>query len=139
MLPGGPWARVTTLADGEMRSIEIDQATCEKLEQQQTVRLHRGRPGRFMPRWASRILLEVVSVRAEQLQDITAADILAEGAVERSHTDPNLGKCPVSAFSGVMHPDLMSLWRAGWDSINGKRAAWASNPWVWRVAFRRVE
>lgn len=91
-----------------------------------------------MPRWASRIDLEVTSVRVERLNDITGPDILAEGAVARPHRDDVLGMCPVSAFDGKAYVDLLSLWAAGWDAINGERAPWASNPWVWVVSFRRV-
>lgn len=99
------------------------------------------RPSIHMPRWASRITLEVTGVRCERLQEITAADILAEGAVTRPHVVEGLsGKCPVSAFDGAVYPDLRSLWVKGWDSINAKRGfGWASNPWVWAVDFRRVE
>lgn len=101
----------------------------------------RWRPSIHMPRWASRITLEVTGVRCERLQEITAADILAEGAVTRPHVVEGLsGKCPVSAFDGAVYPDLRSLWVKGWDSINAKRGfGWASNPWVWAVDFRRVE
>lgn len=101
----------------------------------------RWRPSIHMPRWASRITLEVTEVRVERVQSITAADILAEGAVERAHQCEYLGKSPVSAFDGKVYPDLLSLWAAGWDSINGSRpgCSWAENPWVWAVTFRRVE
>lgn len=98
-------------------------------------------PAIHMPREASRILLEVTSVRVERLQDITPADILAEGVVLRAHHDALLGKCPISAFDERLYVDLMSLWRSGWDGINGARpgCSWAANPWVWVVGFRRVE
>lgn len=104
-----------------------------------TFGVKKWRPSIFLPRWGSRISLEVADVRAERLQAITAEDILAEGVVARSHDDPNLGKCPVSSFDGKAYVDLRSLWAAGWDSINGKKkgCAWADNPWVWRVAFKK--
>jgi hypothetical protein len=80
------------------------------------------KPSLLMPRWASRIDLEVTGVRVERLQDISAADAAAEGCVPRQmdYGDPR------AAFEGL------------WDAINGKRAPWASNPWVWVIAFRRL-
>ncbi len=99
----------------------------------------RWRPSIFMRRAESRVLLDVLDVRVERLHAIDGADILAEGVVDRGHDDPVLGRCPVSAFDGKLYPDLRSLWAAGWDAINGDRASWSSNPWVWRVEFRRVE
>lgn len=96
------------------------------------------RSSRYMPRWASRLTLEVAMVSVERLHDIVGAEVIREGAVLRGHDDINLGRCPVSAFDERLYPDLMSLWRAGWDKVNGKRAPWASNPWVWRVEFWKV-
>jgi hypothetical protein len=92
----------------------------------------------FMPRWLSRLTLEITDVRVQRIQEISAKDILAEGAVDRPHHDEHLGKCPVSAFDGCCYPDLKSLWAAGWDSINGKKHPWKDNPWVWAISFRRV-
>jgi hypothetical protein len=83
-------------------------------------------PGIHMPRWASRITLEVTSVRVERLQAITDADARAEGVMSRLE-DLALPLHHVVAFAGL------------WDEINGKRASWESNPWVWVVGFRRVE
>lgn len=99
----------------------------------------RWRPSIFLPRWASRISLAITGVRVERLQAITGEAICAEGAVARAHHDQNLGKCPVSSFDGKAYVDLRSLWAAGWDEINGKRAAWSTNPWVWVVEFQRIE
>lgn len=96
----------------------------------------RPKPSIHMPRWASRITLEVTAVRVELLQDISAIDIVSEGAVERAHND-QFGHNPVSRFDGKVYLDLRSLWRAGWESINGPDS-WAANPWVWVVEFRRA-
>lgn len=86
------------------------------------------RPSIHMPRWASRITLEVMSVRVERLQEISEADAHAEGATwadnRPGHDYP---KTKREAFSAL------------WDSINGKSHPWSSNPWVWRVEFKRVE
>lgn len=89
------------------------------------------RSGRFMPRWASRLTLEVTSVRVERLQDITEADILAEGVTVDMAAE--MTGVPWSSL-----PTLHHAWAAGWDSINGKRAPWDSNPWVWVLGFRRA-
>ena len=94
------------------------------------------RPSIHMPRWASRITLEVTGVRVERLQDIRPRDILAEGAVERPHVD-QFGRNPVSRFDGKVYLDLRSLWAAGWNQINGP-GSWGANPWVWVIEFRRT-
>lgn len=87
------------------------------------------RPSIFMPRWASRVTLEVTGVRVERLQDITADDVTAEGLDEEDICcDGECGATPCS----LAVPAFARLW----DSINGKRAPWASNPWVWVVEFR---
>ena len=91
------------------------------------------RPSIFMPRAVSRIALDVVSVRAERLQDITDEEIAAEG-VDREAV---MALCPTSWRSTIERLRPRGLWCAGWDRINGKRAPWEANPWVWRVEFRR--
>lgn len=84
------------------------------------------RPPIHMPRWASRITLEVTDVRVERLHYLTEEDAQAEGVSPAETTDGDL-----SYALGFI--DL-------WDSINAKRGhSWASNPWVWVVTFRRLE
>lgn len=81
----------------------------------------RWRPSIHMPRWASRVLLEVTAVRVERVQEISHADALAEG-IEASPVST-----PAEAFKDL------------WNSINGKRGfGWEANPWVWVVEFKRV-
>lgn len=83
-------------------------------------------PAIHMPRWASRITLEVTGVRVERLQAISEEDARAEGV---DLSDPLVATCwgAIERFSFL------------WDGINGTRAPWSSNPWVWVVEFRRVE
>ncbi|BAK75774.1 hypothetical protein NH8B_0942 [Pseudogulbenkiania sp. NH8B] len=87
----------------------------------------------LMPRWASRILLEVVSVRAERLQDISDADAIAEGiglnesAAGVPSTNPSGETLPVATFR-----------RGVWEPIYGAEG-WEANPWVWVVEFRRID
>jgi len=96
--------------------------------------VRRWSPSIHMPRKLARILLEVVSVRVEQLHDIDELDALAEG-VEGKAVEGVLNGVPGTYITGSARDEFARLW----DSINGKRGAWASNPWVWRVEFKRVD
>ncbi|MGE8376047.1 MAG: hypothetical protein ACN6N5_11980, partial [Diaphorobacter nitroreducens] len=90
------------------------------------------RPSIHMPRWASRILLEITSVRVERLQDINQADAQAEGAPP-GH--PSIDQ--ISREFG--YPDFPRSWYAQlWEEINGPDS-WAQNPWVWVVEFERAQ
>lgn len=94
---------------------------------------HRRRPSIHMPRWAARIFLRVEAVRLERLRAITEADAQAEGVESRFFMD---------AADFIHGKPVESTYRIGfqhlWDEINGKRVAWASNPFVWAVTFSRV-
>lgn len=84
-------------------------------------------PSIYMRRHDSRILLDVVDVRVERLNDISEEDAQAEGV------DPSPG-WPVDGKY-----QYVEGFRDLWDRINGKRAPWDSNPYVWVVTFKRVE
>lgn len=88
------------------------------------------RPSIFMPRWASRITLEVTRVRVERVQDITIDDLRREGVL----TPEDERKCRAS-FTGAQF--ARDLWRGRWDAIYKKRFPFDSNPWVWIVDFAR--
>lgn len=91
-----------------------------------------------MPRWASRITLDVVSVRAERLQDITEEEARAEGAL--FHDGHGVGHTGWrhDRDHGYVYPTARASFAALWEAINGERASCASNPWIWRVEFRRA-
>ncbi|EPM4139792.1 hypothetical protein ACTLOE_002772 [Klebsiella variicola] len=92
----------------------------------------RWRPSIHMPRWASRILLEITDVRVERLNAISQADAIAEGAPP-SH--PSID-C-VSQEYGF--PDFSRSWFGQtWQHIYGKES-WKANGWVWVIEFKRVE
>jgi hypothetical protein len=90
------------------------------------------KPSIHMPRWASRILLEITDVRVERLQDITPDQCIAEGVdaamcrqfLETAPSRHTLKEAEIHGFSGL------------WNSVGGD---WQANPWVWCVSFRRVE
>lgn len=85
----------------------------------------RWRPSIFMPRWASRITLEIAAVRVERLQDISEDDARAEGCDPVVHPDGALD-------CGTRKTTFASLW----STINGPES-WDANPWVWVVEFHR--
>lgn len=94
------------------------------------------RPSIYMPRWASRILLDVKSIRVHRIQTIRWHEIRSEGV-----------RCPEhdfeSGFCCSECPALREAFRALWDSINGKRfdgwARWEKDPWVWAIEFKRID
>jgi hypothetical protein len=112
----------------------------------------RYKVARFMPRWASRITIEIVSIRAERLQAISEEDAIAEG-VERN-CDGDFAKCPGCHVGGVCRSagefihygrsdddfpaaSAVESYQSLWDSINaGSGHAWELNDWVWVVEFK---
>ncbi|MFU6819587.1 hypothetical protein ACM78B_20985 [Pseudomonas aeruginosa] len=93
----------------------------------------RGRPSIHMPRWASRILLEITAVRVERLQDISEEQALAEG-VRGEPCDHARQAC---ADIGCWGDTAKGAFGFLWESLNGE-GSWAANPWVWVVEFKRV-
>ena len=89
-----------------------------------------------MPRWASRILLEIVSVRVELLNECSEADARAEGA---KHYEPasHLSHGGWSHDEWQVHETVKASFEKLWERINGA-GSWAANPWVWVVEFKRV-
>jgi hypothetical protein len=95
------------------------------------------KPSIHMPRWASRILLEVVSVRVERLQDISVADAIAEG-IEPEPETAHWKNYDTSPGGWRYLESPIQSYRTLWNSINGPDA-WDANPWVWVVEFKRME
>jgi len=89
----------------------------------------------YMPRWASRLTLRLTDVRVERVQEISEDDARAEGVSLSWVTKPRDGTLPPGSFRG-------GTWRCGlqktWDSINGKKHPWDSNPWVWVLCFETI-
>lgn len=89
-------------------------------------------PSIYMPRWASRITLEITNVRVERVQDISEEDAKAEGIIY----DPCDHVRRSCEEIGCLGP-LIAPFRDFWDSINAKRGySWDSNPWVWVIEFK---
>lgn len=104
-------------------------------------------PSIFMPRWASRITLEVTGVRVERVQNISEDDAIAEG-IDTESEEYNIAQNildNIGGFPGASHdiercsPEINEF-KNLWDSINEKRGyGWDKNPWVWVVEFRRIK
>jgi hypothetical protein len=131
---------VRYLADGAFRSIENTEAAADawiKLAN------YAGKkcptvPAIHMPRWASRITLELVNVRVERLQDISEKDAIAEGVSAHRYCrqdDDAVAFHRIGPVRGNSFP--IARYAALWESINGP-GSWALNPWVWVVSFRRL-
>lgn len=90
-------------------------------------RMFRWRSPIHMPRWASRITLEITGVRVERLQEINGDNCVAEGIDEPGTYPPE------------SDPDdiLRRRYQALWESINGP-GSWDLNPYVWVIEFKRV-
>lgn len=132
------WVREAWLADAQLDSIAPrDLSQGEPIfypadgSSRQTgcamVSQGRGRPSIHMPRWASRILLEITAVRVELLQDISEEQAEAEGVGFLRHA-PDADETLTAA----------QLFECLWSSINGDES-WSGNPWVWVVEFKRIE
>ncbi len=93
------------------------------------------RPSIHMPRWASRILLEITNVRVERLNAISEEDARAEGIIDGGCL--NCGE-PEPCGCANPEPDATDAFAYLWQSIYGQES-WNANPWVWVIEFKRVE
>lgn len=91
----------------------------------------------FMPRWASRITLEITDVRVERLGELTEADALAEGI--KVCNPGTQFECYWDYRDNTSRSPAMFNARDSfctlWESING---AWDESLWVWAISFRRI-
>lgn len=98
------------------------------------------RPSIHMPRWASRLSLEVTGVRVERLQAITEEDAHAEGVDAYVNGHGFVTATDLQSEPGYSHP---RMYRDGyevlWNALNADRGyGWEVNPWIWCLTFRRV-
>lgn len=126
------WVRETFLRVPGNTKLCLFRASCKNDE------VYKWTPSIFMPRWASRITLEITDIRYQRVQDISAEDAMAEGTLCDNNgrrkiygyklpVDQSWRQSPIDAY---MHL---------WDSINAKRGfGWDVNPWVWVISFRRL-
>lgn len=98
----------------------------------------RWSPSIHMPRWASRILLEITDVRVERLNAISEEDAEAEGIdMEALYDSQDCYDC-IADHNMTGRPTVTGAFKYLWESIYGEEG-WKSNPWVWVIEFKRVE
>ena len=165
------WVRETWCQPNPMAREVVYRADipAELLDEERQVRREVGsgayapwRPSIFMPRWASRITLEVTDVRVQRVQDISESDAAAEGVpgltgyagwnvfTEGGGMYWRAGVEPVRGVEGVR--DYVASTPLGalsareryaslWQDINGKRpgCAWRDNPYIWAITFGTLE
>ena len=94
----------------------------------------RRRHARFMPRWASRLTLELTDVRIQRLQEISEQDAFAEGIIptEKDSDGQQWYSLPEWDWQSL---SASQAYKSLWESINGE-GSWDANPWVWVISFR---
>ncbi|WP_237707544.1 hypothetical protein [Desulfocurvibacter africanus] len=144
----GPWGGLPTTVSPDGTQIAYYREGFDRCDPS------RWRPSIHMPRWACRIVLEVVSVRVERLQSISEEDAIAEGARWKDFGRDSHG-LPLAGWS-MEHPhperpeQCLSSARMAFASFINKlhggpnwnlkpSSLWDSNPWVWVVEFKRVQ
>jgi len=140
---------VRYVADGQFMPIANTREASDRWVQLYWYRGMEGAtvPPIHMPRWASRITLEITDVRVERLQDISEADAVAEGVRRGDGKWHALGDGEAVFLDefGWFAPERYTrhnaprhAFREAWEIINGPES-WAANPWVWVIEFKRLE
>ncbi|WP_368766744.1 hypothetical protein [Enterobacter hormaechei] len=110
------------------------------------------RPSIHMPRWASRLTLEITGIRVERLNSITDADCIAEGIIpvpkDRDDDHQFWRDYHLSGDGTFCVHSPRASFESLWKSVRGKSfdqeedtgpGSWHANPWVWVIEFKRVE
>jgi hypothetical protein len=106
---------------------------------------HLWRPSIHMPRWASRITLEITGVKVQRLMDITEEDARAEGITSYVEQTPGMQHSeprriyPAFPEKDGGFPTAKEAYEALWDSIYGKKYPSDSNPWLFAYTFKRIK
>lgn len=137
------WERlcIQSVDDAEKAGLEMDENCTYHWEHGESP--CRWRPSIHMPRWASRINLEITDVRVERIQDISIGDAISEGIPQTYGEALNVfGEGKLVGRENHIWDNFTSIenFRWLWDSINADRGfGWDVNPWVWALTFKRVD
>jgi hypothetical protein len=102
--------------------------------------LCKWKTARYMPRFLSRILLEITDIRVQRLQAISEDDAIAEGAKKfpSGYVFENTGYDKAK----LCHTSPATAFNIMWDEMiykNNDQKCWEANPWVWAISFKRLE
>ncbi|MCY1810626.1 hypothetical protein [Klebsiella pneumoniae] len=128
------WVRETWNKYGGLLTYRADHDWIDDMRKE-TVCTAKWVPSIHMPRWASRILLEITDVRVERLNAISEEDARAEGIIDGGCL--NCGE-PEPCGCANPEPDATDAFAYLWQSIYGQEN-WNADPWVWVIEFKRVE
>ncbi|HBR3111283.1 TPA: hypothetical protein L9R57_003229 [Klebsiella pneumoniae] len=128
------WVRETWNKYGGLLTYRADHDWIDDMRKE-TVCTAKWVPSIHMPRWASRILLEITDVRVERLNAISEEDARAEGIIDGGCL--NCGE-PEPCGCANPEPDATDAFAYLWQSIYGQES-WNANPWVWVISFERIE
>lgn len=134
------WVRETLTAKDDYMVYAADggHIDCGEMDWPACIEKRKTVPSIHMPRWASRILLEITSVRVERLADISREDAEDEGIGLRRVSESDYRWIDYTDKDGghTFGDPRQSFWSL-WKSINGP-SSWAANPWVWVIEFKKV-
>ncbi|HEN4880043.1 hypothetical protein [Klebsiella pneumoniae] len=130
------WVRETWNKYGGLLTYRADHDWIDDMRKE-TVCTAKWVPSIHMPRWASRILLEITNVGVQRLQDISSGDAVREGIYQL----PASGRyciSPGDQYFGWVSHSAKEVYSWLWSSIYGEES-WKANGWVWVISFKRVE
>lgn len=131
------WVRETWNKYGGLLTYRADHDWIDDMRKE-TVCTAKWVPSIHMPRWASRILLEITDVRVERLNAISEEDAEAEGIdMEALYDSQDCYDC-IANHNMTGRPTVTGAFKYLWESIYGEEG-WKSNPWVWVIKFKRIE
>ncbi|WP_148250538.1 hypothetical protein [Raoultella terrigena] len=131
------WVRETWNKYSGLLTYRADHDWIDEMRKE-TVCTAKWRPSIHMPRWASRILLEITDVRVERLNDISEQDSMSEGIdADRLAESQDNYNC-IADHNMTGRPTATGAFKYLWESIYGEES-WKANSWVWVIEFKRVE
>ncbi len=118
-------------SDGLFKRIQFDEWQINNYD------AFKVRPSIHMPRWASRINLEITDIKVERVQDISFNDILSEGVNERLN---KIGRDNLKKIrpEWPLETEVRYVWACLWDTINGS-GAWKRNDYVWAISYEEID